>query len=179
MYPNWLQTGTLSRGSSFPSTDTESCCKKSTLPLHRQLITITETVNYHYRDRSVGMSAEKLLMQIQTLSWIPIKFRLQMQISGSKRINFVTVSARTVLALQNYIRKSCKKKEPKPKLLGPIFSSGVGGLLREGVGAKKFGMSLETRETKVFGRDTPGLCRDIPEAPEKFEKKSLCSIFGP
>ena len=41
---------------------------------------------------------------------------------------------------------------------------------KEGVGAKKFGMSLEARETKLFWRDIPGFCRDIPEAPEKFEK---------
>ena len=45
---------------------------------------------------------------------------------------------------------------------------------REGVGAKKFGMPFETREIKLFWRDIPGFCRDIPEAPEKFEKK----MFG-
>ena len=49
-----------------------------------------------------------------------------------------------------------------------------GGLPRERVGAKKFGMSLETQGIKLFGRDIPGFCRDIPEAPEKFEKK----VFG-
>ena len=43
------------------------------------------------------------------------------------------------------------------------------------VGAKKFGMSLETQGIKLFWRDIPGFCRDIPpEAPEKFEKK----MFG-
>ena len=47
------------------------------------------------------------------------------------------------------------------------------------MGAKKFGMSLETREIKLFGRDIPGFCRDIPEAPEKFEKKNLGSILVP
>ena len=47
------------------------------------------------------------------------------------------------------------------------------GLPREGVGAKKFGMSLETREIKFFGGDIPGFCRDIPEVPEKFEKKKF------
>ena len=40
-------------------------------------------------------------------------------------------------------------------------------------------MSLKTQGIKLFGRDIPGFCRDIPEVPEKFEKKSLCSIFVP
>ena len=69
---------------------------------------------------------------------------------------------------------SGKKKEPKPKLLGPDILGWGGGLPREGGGGKKFGMSLETREIKLFWRDIPGFCR-----PEKFEKKSLGSIFVP
>ena len=48
-----------------------------------------------------------------------------------------------------------------------------GGLPREGVGAKKFGMSLEARETKLFERDIPGFCRDILGVPEKFEKEKV------
>ena len=70
--------------------------------------------------------------------------------------------------------QSGTKKEPKPKLLSPDIFWWGGGLPREGVGAKKFGMSLETQGIKLFGRDIPGFCRDIPEAPEKFEKK----MFG-
>ena len=71
------------------------------------------------------------------------------------------------------------KKEHKAKLLSlDIFRWGR-GLPHEGVGAKKFGMSLETRGLKLFGRDIPGFCRDIPEVPEKFEKKCLCSILVP
>ena len=66
------------------------------------------------------------------------------------------------------------KKEPKPKLLSPDIFWWGGGLPREGVGAKKFGMSLETQGIKLFWRDIPGFCRDIPEAPEEFEKK----MFG-
>ena len=53
------------------------------------------------------------------------------------------------------------------------------GLPRKGVGAKKFGMPLETREIKLFGgisRDFAGFSRNPPKS---FEKKSLCSIFGP
>ena len=73
--------------------------------------------------------------------------------------------------------KSGTKKEPKPRLLSlDIFRLGR-GLPREGVGAKKFGMSLETREIKLFCRDIPGFCRDIPEVPEKFEKKKFVFNF--
>ena len=46
------------------------------------------------------------------------------------------------------------------------------------MGAKKFGMSLETREIK-FCRDIPGFCWDIPAVPEKFEKKMFVFNFGP
>ena len=49
----------------------------------------------------------------------------------------------------------------------------------KGWGAKKFGMSLETREIKLFGRAIPGFCRDIPGVPEKFEKKKLGFNFRP
>ena len=71
------------------------------------------------------------------------------------------------------------KKEPKPKLLSPDIFWWGGGLPREGVGAKKFGMSLETQGIKLFWRDIPGFCRDIPEAPEKFEKKKFGFNFWP
>ena len=74
---------------------------------------------------------------------------------------------------------SGKRKEPKPKLLGPDIFGWGGGLSREGVGAEKFGMSLETREIKLFWWDIAGFCWDIPAVPEKFEKKCLCSILGP
>ena len=59
-----------------------------------------------------------------------------------------------------------------------IFRWG-GGLPRERVGAKKFGTSLETQGNQTFGRDIPEFCRDIPGVPDKFEKKSLCSIIVP
>ena len=66
-----------------------------------------------------------------------------------------------------------KKKEPKPKLFGPDIFQWGRGLPRERVGGKKFDMSLEAREIKLFGRYIPGFCRDIPGAPEKFEKKKF------
>ena len=64
------------------------------------------------------------------------------------------------------ISQALKKKKPKPKLLSPDIFQWGGGLPRERVGAKKFGMSLETRGIKLFCRDIPGFCRDILEAPE-------------
>ena len=65
------------------------------------------------------------------------------------------------------------KNEPKPKLLSPDIFRWGRGLPHEGVGAKKFGMPLETREIKHFWRDIPGFCRDIPGVPEKLEKKKF------
>ena len=76
-------------------------------------------------------------------------------------------------------KKSGTKKEHKPKLLSPDIFRWGRGLPREGVGAKKFGMSLETREIKLFGRDIPEFCRDIPAVPEKFEKKKFVFNFWP
>ena len=70
------------------------------------------------------------------------------------------------------------KKEPKPKLLSPDIFWWGGGLPREGVGAKKFGMSLETQGIKLFWREIPGFCRDIPEAPEKFCEKNVWVQFS-
>ena len=71
------------------------------------------------------------------------------------------------------------KNEPKPKLLTPDIFRWGRGLPRERVGAKKFDTPLETREIKLFGRDIPGFRRDIPELPEKFEKKKFGFNFRP
>ena len=46
-------------------------------------------------------------------------------------------------------------------------------------GAKKLGMSLETREIKLFWWDIPGLCWDILAVPEKFEEKSCVQFLAP
>ena len=53
--------------------------------------------------------------------------------------------------------KSGKIKEHKPKVLGPDIFRWGGVLPREGVGAKKFGMFLETQKTKLLG----GISRDF------------------
>ena len=39
-------------------------------------------------------------------------------------------------------------------------------------------MPFETREIKLFWRDVPGFCRDIPGVPEKFEKKKVWVQFS-
>ena len=68
-------------------------------------------------------------------------------------------------------------KEPKPKLFGPdIFGRG-GGLPREGVEAKEF--ASKPGKSNFFWRDIPEFCRDIPEVPEKFEKKKFVFSFWP
>ena len=69
------------------------------------------------------------------------------------------------------------KKDHKPKLLSPDIFRWGGGLPCEGGGAKKFGMSLETRKSNCLGGDISGFCWDIPAVPEKFENKKTCVQF--
>ena len=72
------------------------------------------------------------------------------------------------ITLSNLLKKEQLRngKEHKPKL--------GSGLPHEGVGAKKFGTSLETGEIKLFfWQDIPGFCWDIPAVPEKFGRKKL------
>ena len=66
-----------------------------------------------------------------------------------------------------------RKKSTNPNFWVRIFSGGVGIFHVKGRGPKSSGMSPETREIKLFGRDVPGFCRDIAEEPEKFEKKKF------
>ena len=48
------------------------------------------------------------------------------------------------------------------------------------MGAKKFGMSLETQGKHIFlGRISRGFWWDIPGVPKKLEKKHLCSFLPP
>ena len=49
-----------------------------------------------------------------------------------------------------------------------------------GWGPKRFGMSLETREIKLFFAGYPGILLGYPGGARKVrEEKSLCSIFVP
>ena len=72
---------------------------------------------------------------------------------------------------QRYPPISGTKKEHKPKLLSPDMMWWGRGLPREGVGAKKFGMSLETREIKLFGQDIPGFPGVSRPCPKSLRKK--------
>ena len=64
-----------------------------------------------------------------------------------------------------------QSQEHKSKLLGPdIFRCG-GGLPRERVGAKKFGMSLEIQGNQTFWRDIPGFLPGYPGG--KFQKHNF------
>ena len=71
---------------------------------------------------------------------------------------------------------SGKKKDPNPNFLVWMSSGGVGVFDVKGVGAKSSICPLKSRETKLFGGISRDFARDIPRAPEKFEKKCLCSI---
>ena len=73
---------------------------------------------------------------------------------------------------------SGKKKEPKPKLFGPDIFRWGGGLPGEGVGAKKFGVSLEARETKFFWRDMPGEFAGISRKHPKSLRKNICVQYS-
>ena len=55
-------------------------------------------------------------------------------------------------------------------VMGGAWNGHSQGFPHEGVGAKKFGMSLEIREIKLLGRDIPRFCWDVPAVPAKFEK---------
>ena len=60
-----------------------------------------------------------------------------------------------------------QKKEPKPKLFGPDVFRWGGGLPREGVGAKKFGMSFESQENQTFLTGYPGILPGYPGGARK------------
>ena len=85
---------------------------------------------------------------------------------GSARTNNLCTSSGLSSSCSN-IRQ---EKGTQPKLLGPDILRWGWGLPRAGVGARKFGMSLETKGKQTF-------CRDIPELPEKFEQQKVCVQF--
>ena len=62
-----------------------------------------------------------------------------------------------------------QEKEPKPKLFGPDIFGWGGGLPREGMGAKKFGMSFKAQAqgNQNFQRDIPGFLPGYPGGARK------------
>ena len=59
---------------------------------------------------------------------------------------------------------SGKKKKPKPNLFGPDIFRWSGGLPREWVGAKKFGMSFEAQRIQTFLAGYPGILPGYPRS---------------
>ena len=73
---------------------------------------------------------------------------------------FVGASRVSLLIGMASILVSGRKNEHRLKLLGLDILQWAGGLPREGVGAKKFGMSLETQGEQTLG----GKSRDFHPA---------------
>ena len=69
---------------------------------------------------------------------------------------------------------SGKKMKPKPKLFDPDIFGWGGGLPREGVGAKKFGMSFETQGNQTCWRDIPGFMAGYPGGRPKSLRQKSC-----
>ena len=65
------------------------------------------------------------------------------------------------------------KKEHGPKLLSPDIFGWGGGLPREGMGPKKFGMSFETQGNQTFLAGYPGILPGYPGGARKFEKQKF------
>ena len=76
----------------------------------------------------------------------------------------------SLTALQLSRQSHCiqaRKRNPNLNFFGPdIFQRG-GGLPREGVGAERFGMSPETRETKLFWAGYPVILPGYPGGARK------------
>ena len=66
-----------------------------------------------------------------------------------------------------------RKRNPNPNFGVRISSGGVGVFHVKGWGPRSSVCPFEAQGNQTFWRDIPGLCRDIPRVPEKFEKKSL------
>ena len=74
--------------------------------------------------------------------------------------------------------ESGKRKEHKPKLLVPEIFGWGGGLPREGMGAKKFGMS-KPGKPNLLGGISRNFGWDIPAVPKKFENRKVSVYFWP
>ena len=71
-----------------------------------------------------------------------------------------------------------RKGNPNPNFLIRISSGGVGFFDVKGSGPKSSVCSPKPRETKLFGGISRDFGRDIPEVPEKSEKKKVRVQFS-
>ena len=106
----------------------------------------------------------------------PILHGLEPLWGHCRRADFYQVPGFKRMWFSNELQVSGTKKEPKPKLLSPDIFQWGRGLPHEGVGAKKFGMPLETREIKLFWWDIPGFCWDM--GARKVENKKVWVRFS-
>ena len=108
-----------------------------------------------------------------------------MSSGNSRALVFSDSGLFEVHAPYTFVRSyDCSIAEARRRSMNPNFWVRIilwwgGGLPREGVGAKEFGMCLETKGKETFWRD-------ILELPEKFEKKvcvqflaTNCNFRGP
>ena len=122
--------------------------------------------------RSRGTSAKTTLLETTLLPTPETSFEKKIFLPG----------ARPKFKLKNFkkkARKSGTKKEPKPKLLSPIFSGGVGVFHVKGWGPKSSVCPSKPRESNFFGgisRDFAGISR---KRPKSLRKKCLGSILVP
>ena len=70
-----------------------------------------------------------------------------------------------------------RKRSTNSRFWVQISSGGLGGLPREGVGAKKFGMSFETHGNQTFGHNMPGSLPGCPGGCPKSLRKNVCVQF--
>ena len=84
----------------------------------------------------------------------------------------------TYLNLSRISPKSGEKKGYKDKIQGRDIFQRVGVFHVNGVGVRKFGMSLESRENRHFGWNATGYpgenCRDVPGGAKSFRARSFC-----
>ena len=71
-----------------------------------------------------------------------------------------------------------RKRNPNPNFLVRISLVRVGVFHVKGRGPKSSVCPSKPKETKLFGGISRDFWRDIPEVPEKFEKKKVCVQFS-
>ena len=103
-----------------------------------------------------------------------ISLRLSLQTYGWRRANMTAVFWAYHWGQNYYIAFFSREKRAETQTWSPDIFRWGGGLPREGVGGPKSSVCpSKPGKLKLFWRDIPGFCRDIPGAAEKFEKKKF------